>query len=149
MNPEARYETKRLDHLGIVAGICHEINLMEQINRAVGASERKVSCGAAVQAMVPNALGFTSRALYLIPQYMHNKPVDLLIGPELVAEDFNDDTLGRSLDRLFEVGVTEVFAKVAAHALQIYGIEHHFYHLDSRFSSARAVLGAGSGQPDD
>jgi transposase len=107
------------------------MDLIEQINQAVAPSQRKVSCGAAVQAMVLNALGFTSRAMYLMPQYLHNKPVDLLIAPGLTANDFNDDTLGRSLDHLYETGVTEVFAKVAAHALEVYGIEHHFYHLDS------------------
>ena len=93
MNTEQAYETKRIDHLGIVAGICHEIGLIEAIDQAVGPSQRKVSCGAAVQAMVLNALGFSSRALYLMPQYMDNKPVDLLIAPGLQAEDFNDDTL--------------------------------------------------------
>ena len=46
--------------------------------------------------MVLNALGFTSRALYLIPDYLRSKPVDLLIRDDLKAEDFNDDTLGRS-----------------------------------------------------
>ena len=131
MSPKQSYETKCLDHLGIVAGVCNEIGLIEQINQAAGASDRKVSCGAAVQAMVLNALGFSSRALYLMPQYLHNKAVDLLIGPDLAAEDFNDDTLGRSLDQLFEAGVTEVFAEVAAQALDVYGIEHRFYHLDS------------------
>lgn len=54
-----------------------------------------------------------------------------MVAPDLVAEDFNDDSLGRSLDQLFEVGVTEVYAQVAARALQVYGIEHRFYHLDS------------------
>ncbi len=131
MSTEQRFETKRLDHLGIVAGICHEIGLMGSVDQAVGPSEPKVSCGAAVQALVLNGLGFTSRALYLMPQYLDNKPVDLLIGPDLAAEDFNDDSLGRSLDQLFEAGVTEVFAQVAAQALEVYGIKHHFYHLDS------------------
>lgn len=131
MNPELSYETKRLDHLGIVAGICREIGLIEQINRTAGASERKVNCGEAVQAMVLNALGFSSRAMYLMPHYLDNKPLDLLIGPGLEAADFNDDTLGRSLDQLFVAGVTEVFSDVAAHALAVYGIEHRFYHLDS------------------
>jgi transposase len=125
------YETKRIDHLGIVAGVCQEIGLIEQINRAAGPSERKVSCVKAVQAMVLNVLGFSGRALYLMPQYLHNKPVDLLIGPGLAAEDFNDDTLGRSLDQLYEAGVTEVFAQVAAHALKVYGLQYRFYHLDS------------------
>lgn len=131
MDTEQSFETKRIDHLGIVAGICHEIGLIETIDQAVGPSERQVSCGAAVQAMVVNGLGFTSRALYLMPQYLDNKPVDLLIAPDLTAEDFNDDTLGRSLDQLFESGVTEVFARVARQALETYGIEHRFFHLDS------------------
>ena len=131
MNPEAEYKTERIDHLGIVAGICQEIGLIDEIDRQVGASEQKVSCGQATQAMVLNALGFSSRALYLMPDYMHNKPVDVLIGPGLVAEDFNDDSLGRSLEALYAKGVTEVYAQVAARALRVYGIEHRFVHVDS------------------
>ncbi len=131
MSIEQNFETKRIDHLGIAAGICHEFSLIETINQAVGPSDRKVSCGAAVQAMVLNGLGFTSRALYLMPQYLDNKAVDLLVAPGLVAADFNDDTLGRSLDQLFESSVTEVFAQVARQALKTYGIEHRFFHLDS------------------
>jgi transposase len=131
MNPETRYETQRIDHLGIVAGICQEIGLIEEIDRQVGPSEQKVSVGQGTQAMVLNALGFSSRALYLMPDYLHNKPVDILIGPGLVAEDFNDDSLGRSLEALYAKGVTEVFAQVAARALRVYGIEHRFVHVDS------------------
>ena len=41
--------------------------------------------------MVLNAFGFGSWALYLMPNYLHNKPVDSLIGSGLVAEEFNDD----------------------------------------------------------
>jgi transposase len=81
--------------------------------------------------MVLNALGFSSRALYLTPDYLHNKPVDVLIAEGLVAEDFNDDSLGRSLDDLYEKGVTEVFARVATPALQHYGIKVGFAHLDT------------------
>jgi len=131
MDPEQEFETKRLDHLGIVAGICHEIGLIEQIDQAVGLGDRKVTCGEAVQAMVLNALGFTSRALYLMPDYLNNKPIDLLIDPALSAADFNDDTLGRSLEDLYAQGVTEVFAGVASRALQVFEIEHRFVHLDS------------------
>jgi transposase len=131
MNPETRYETQRIDHLGIVAGICQEIGLIEEIDRQVGPSEQKVSVGQGTQAMVLNALGFSSRALYLMPDYLHNKPVDVLIGPGLVAEDFNDDSLGRSREALYAKGVTEVFAQVEARALRLYGIEHRFVHVDS------------------
>lgn len=131
MENEQRFETQRLDHLGIVAGISQEIGLIQIIDEQVGPCERKVSCGQAVQAMILNALGFSGRALYLMPDYLRNKPVDLLIAPGLSAEDFNDDSLGRSLDDLYAAGVTELFAKVASQALQVYNIRHQFVHLDS------------------
>jgi len=131
MSAEQAYETQRIDHLGIVSGVCQEISLIEQIDAQVKTSERRVSCGKGTQALVLNALGFVGRALYLMPDYMHNKPVDLLIDPDLTAADFNDDSLDRCLDDLYEAGVTEVFYKVAAHALQVYGLQSKFVHLDS------------------
>jgi transposase len=131
MSGEPEYETQSIDHLGIVAGISREIGLVETINAITGHTDRKVSCGEAVLAMVLNALGFTSRALYLMPDYLRNKPVELLIRADLKPDDFNDDTLGRSLDDLYASGVTEVFASVASKALSTYGIEHRFVHLDS------------------
>jgi transposase len=124
-------QSQRLDHLGIVAGICTEIGLIDTINGAIGSQERKVSVGQAVQAMVINALGFVSRPLYLTPEFFHNKPVDLLVGDGLVAADLNDDCLGRALDLLFAGGVTELFAAVSTQALRVFGIETHYAHLDT------------------
>ena len=126
------YETKRLDHLGIVAGICKQIDLVNMIDGLLPTpSERRVSCGQATQAMVMNALGLTGRALYLMPEYMKNKPIELLIGEGLKAEDFNDDTLGRSLDELFQAGITEVFARVAGNAVEVFDIEQEYAHVDT------------------
>ena len=131
MSAKPTYETQRIDHLGIVAGTCQEISLIETVDALVKTSDRKVSCGKGTQAIILNALGFVGRALYLMPDYLHNKPMDLLIDPNLTADDFNDDTLGRCLDDLYAAGVTEVFYRVASHALQIYGIRSRFVHLDS------------------
>lgn len=66
-----------------------------------------------------------------MPDYLKNKPVDLLKRSDLKPDDFNDDTLGRSLDDLYASGVTEIFASVTSKALITYGIEHRFVHLDS------------------
>lgn len=131
MSAKPTYGTQRIDHYGIVAGVCHEISLIEKIDAQVKTSNRKVSCGEGTQAMILNALGFVGRALYLMPDYLHNKPVDLLIDPDLTADDFNDDTLGRCLDDLYTVGVMEVFFQVPSHALQVYGIRSRLVHLDS------------------
>jgi DNA-binding transcriptional LysR family regulator len=82
------YTSERLDHLGIVAGICRRIGLIEQIDEIVGRTERKVSVGQAVQAMVLNGLGFVSRPLYLTPEFLRGKPVEVLLDDEkLVAQD--------------------------------------------------------------
>ena len=109
----------------------NDIALKGRTGDSQGCGERKVSCGEAALAMVLNGLGFSSRALYLVSDFLRNKPVDLLINPNLTAEDFNDDTLGRALDDLYEHGVTEVFAGVSARAMQTYGIKTNFRHLDS------------------
>lgn len=146
METGERFETQRLDHLGIVAGISQEIGLIEATDQQVGLVQRKISCGQAVQAMVLNALGFSSRAMYLMPDYLRNKPIELLIAPGLSAEDFNDDTLGRSLDDLYAAGVTELFAKIASQALKVHGIRHQFVHLDS--SSFHLHGEYESGDPD-
>lgn len=125
------YTTEVLDHLGIVAGICREIGLIEQIDRRVPKRNGPISVGQAVQAMVINALGFVSRPLYLSPEFFQNKPVDLLIGEAIEAEQLNSFSLGRALDKLFEAGITEVYAAVAAHALGVFGIAVKQAHLDT------------------
>ena len=143
------YEVKRLDHLGIIAGICHEIGLVETINEMVRKekeSGRKVSCGTAVLAMILNGLGLTSRALYLMPEYMENKPIRLLTGEDLEASDFNDDSLGRALDELYSLGITEVFAEIVRNAIKIYKLDIEFAHTDT---SSLSLTGQYDGVSED
>jgi len=48
----ADYTSKSLDHLGIVATVCKEIGLADEIDRIVGVDSRqKVTCGEAVVAI--------------------------------------------------------------------------------------------------
>ena len=143
---ESTFVTQSIDHLGIAAGICHKIGLVETIDTFIGPTKRKVSVGQAVTAMILNALGFVGRPLYLTPEFFSNKPVNLLIDSQLQASDFNDDSLGRALDALYEKGVTEVFSTVASKALATYGVEHRFVHLDSTTFS---LHGAYEADTDD
>src|SRR5258708_2281431 len=136
---DIQIRTQRIDHLGIVAGICKQIDLIGQIDQQVGDSGRKVSVGSAIQAMVLNGLGFVNRPLYLTPEFYANKPIELLIGPGIVAEDLNDDGLGRALDRVVKVGVPEIYYQLAAHALAVMGIANRLAHAET---SAFSVEGA-------
>jgi transposase len=143
---QSKISTQQIDHLGIVAGICQQIDLIGQIDQIVGSNGRKVSVGQAIQAMVLNGLGFVNRPLYLTPEFYANKPVEVLIGPGISAEDLNDDCLGRALDVVYEVGVTPIFVQVASHALQVMQIVTRFAHADT---SAFSLEGAYEGQEDE
>lgn len=125
------HQSKNLDHLGIVSAVCREISLQEEIDSIIGVDLRqKVTCGQAVKAMVLNALGFVDKPLYLFPEFLEIKPIEILIGPGLKAEYFNDDVLGGTLDKLFRTGTEEIFMRVAANAHK-YGGDDRFYHSDT------------------
>jgi transposase len=72
-----QYQQKVIQHLGIVAGICNEIELIKSIDREIEKPKRKVTVGEAVQSMVLNALGFSGRAMYLHPEFYRKRPVEL------------------------------------------------------------------------
>jgi transposase len=89
---------ERLDHLGVVAGICQEIGLAEYLDALAGPSQQQVSIGTATVAMILNGLGFSNRRLYLVSPFFATKPVEHLLGPGITAEMLHDDCLGRTLD---------------------------------------------------
>ena len=114
MSQEVEYQTERLDHLGIVAGVCQEAGIAEWLDKQAGDSRRSVSRGKATVAMVLNGLGWSLRQLYLVPQYFENKPVEQRYGRgdhSGYARAF--DCLGRTLDWLYEHDVTTLFAGLA------------------------------------
>ena len=136
----------RLDHLGIVAGVCDEIGLVELIDELIPcSSSRIVSHGTAVKAMILNGLGFAHRTLYLSPSFFKDKPVALLLGDGLEASHFNDDCLGKTLDALHTYGVSRLFFRLSYHAHQHYDIGVLSKHLDG---TSLSVHGAGTDSDD-
>jgi hypothetical protein len=64
------YVAERLDHLGIVAGVCREIGLAEWLDAQDERSHERIGVGTATVAMILNGLGFSNRRLYLVPQFL-------------------------------------------------------------------------------
>ena len=125
------YSSLRLDHHGIVAGICKQLKIADLIDQMMPApSTKKVTYGEATVAMIINMLGFTSRPLYLTEEFFKNKPSDL-IRADLDWSHLNDDCLGRALDKLYDYGVTELFSCVTSEIFKTLGIEVKSAHLDS------------------
>jgi transposase len=128
---EVEYQTERLDHLGIVAGVCREAGTAEWLDERAGDQRRSVSMGTATVAMILNGLGFSNRQLYLVPQYFENKPVEHLLGEGISADMLNDDCLGRTLDWLYEQDVTTLFAGLALQARRRFSIQARYLHIDT------------------
>lgn len=128
-----QYKSYTLNHLGLVAGMCDELGIAEQIDRLItqDGDKRLVSVGTGVKAMILNGLGFVNRALYLTPHFFEDKPVERLLGPGIQAEHLNDDVLGRHLDELYEYGVNKRYPLVAVPAVKRLGLESRFGHLDT------------------
>jgi len=129
----SEYKSKNLDHLGLVSAMCSELEIAKEIDEAIPSisPDRKVSTGQLVVSMILNGLGFTSKALYLTPNYFADKPVDRLIGKNIKAEDLNDDALGRALDNIFTFGATSLYGRIAQKATNILGLSSKIGHLDS------------------
>ena len=65
----AEHQSKLIQHLGIVAGICKETHLIQYIDELIPKEKRTVSVGQATTAMILNALGLSGRALYLTKRF--------------------------------------------------------------------------------
>lgn len=125
--------TKNIDHLGLVAGMCDEIGIVDFIDDACGeqAKNKNLTYGQCVKCMILNGLGFVGRTLYLYSEYFEDKPVEHLLGVEVTPKQIDDNVLGRTLDKLFALGVTELYSKIALKAVKTLGIEVKSLHLDS------------------
>lgn len=131
MEGTEEYVNERLDHLGIVAGVCQEIGLAAWLDAQEPGNRQQVSIGTATVAMILNGLGFSNRQLYLVSQFFANKPIEHLLGPGITAEMLNDDCLGRTLDWLYEHDLTKLFAGIASRARRIFGIKAGQIHVDT------------------
>lgn len=125
-------ELKKIDHLGIVAGIVDSIGIVEIINNLLGSEPgEKVSAGQVVKAMILNGLSLMSQPLYMFPKLFELIACEHLIGAGVKPEYLNDDKLGRILDKLFIKGLDTVFLAISLNAVQIYQISLSSSHLDS------------------
>ncbi len=128
-----KLSSQNIDNLGLVAGMCDEIGISAMIDQACGnqAKNKNLSFGQCVKCMILNGLGFVGRTLYLYSEYFEDKPIDHLLGTSIEPEQIDDNVLGRTLDKLFSLGVTELFTQIALKAMKVLDIKVKSLHIDS------------------
>jgi len=123
---------ENIDHLGIVAGLIDEIEIVKIINEKLGVDQReKISSGQVVKALILNGLGMVSRPLYLFPQFWSDKAVEKLLGKGIKKEYLNDDKLGRVMDEIYQLGLTQLFVEIVLVVIKTFKIDLKYSHLDS------------------
>ena len=110
-----------------------ELGLPELIDTVVKQDheQRQVSVGKCVKAMILNGLGFVNRALYLMPHFFKDKPVERLLGDGIEAAHLNDDVLGRALDAIYAYGPEALYGQLAAQAVKRLGLSCKVGHIDT------------------
>ena len=125
--------SKHLAHLGIIAGVIKKVGLIDKINNLLPktSNNKKISNGQSAAAMILNGLGFTERRLYMVNHFFSNKPVEKYLGEGVSAKDLNDDTLGRTLDKIYEYGTTKLYSELAFEIGAEQGLLGKGAHLDT------------------
>jgi transposase len=155
MSDTETHKSETLEHLGLLAGMFDELGIGELVDELVPRdfSQRKVSVGQALKAMVLNGLGFANRRLYLMPEFFRNKPTKRLVGAGISPEHLNDDALGKALDTLHGFGITELYRLIARQAAErlsllrcasgvptLLHLHTTSFHVDGRYNNSECEL---------
>ncbi len=133
-NDSLESTSKRIGHLGVVAGMLKKIKIKEHIDKRIPVAKEKgakTTMGERVIAMVLNAIGFPDSRLYMFPGFLQQISIAKLMGPQVKAEYFNDDALGRCLDAIYEYGTTKLFSDIVLGIAKRHNLLGKTMHIDS------------------
>ncbi len=114
--------------LPIVSAYAARIGLVDEIDRLLHC-EMEVSPGRVVLAMVLDALSGRS-PLFRLEEFFADKDVELLLGENIPVAKLNDDTAGRVLDRIAEVGTNVVMGGIAMVVVRSFALDLSQAHQD-------------------
>src|SRR2546423_15685646 len=109
-------EAYQVQHLPIVKAYADKIGLVEAIHQLVP-TEMAIDPGTMVLGMLLDTLSGRS-PLYRLEEFFTHQETALLLGKAVPPEVFNDDTVGRILERLYDVGTMKIFTACAVRADQ-------------------------------
>jgi transposase len=139
-------EAYQVQHLPIVKAYADKIGVVEVINQLVP-TEMDIDPGTIVLGMILDTLSGRS-PLYRLEEFFAHQDTALLLGQALAPDAFNDDTVGRVLERLYDVGTMKIFTACAVRADQAYGLDKQYVHFDTTSISVYGDYLPLEGQPD-
>ena len=122
-------EAYHVQHLPLVTASADKIGLVEVINQLVS-TEMTIDPGTIVLGMILDTLSGRS-PLYRLEEFFTYQDTALLLGKAVAPSAFDDDTVGRVLDRLYDTGTMKVFTAGAVRADQAFHFNKRYVHFDT------------------
>lgn len=122
-------ESYEVYQLPILKSYADKIGLVEIINSQVK-SEMEAPAGVIVLGMVLDTLSGRS-PFYKLESFFQDKDTELLLGEKVDPKVFNDDNVGRVMDRIYEAGTIKIFSEIALNAMKTFSIESRYVHFDT------------------
>ena len=138
--------TSQAGHLPVVAAFLRRIGLAGAVNAAVP-SEMEVGPGTFVSLMVLDTLSGRS-PIYRLAKFASSVDTGLLLGSEVPPSAFNDTTVGRALDAIYDAGTQGVFSRVALRAASAFPLDVDTRHVHFDTTSV-SVWGDYPGCPEE
>ncbi len=133
------YDVKEVGSGPIIGAICRQLKIRETANQVLpwDAKQCLLDPGTHLVALINNILS-TRDPLYRVEDFYREQDTELLFGPGVEADCFNDDALGKTLDRIYRAGPKKFFSAVVARAMIEEDIAYRILHADT---TARLVYG--------
>jgi transposase len=133
----------------LIAWFCDEIGLVEHINGNVDWNETqwKVSPGQHVMALIINTLCGRDPLCH-VEHFYDTQDTEVLFGKGITAQDFNDDALGRTLDRLYDAGPKQILTSLTLRHLLQSNKPLWFAHADTTSKSFHGLYEPKPGEPE-
>jgi transposase len=122
-------EAYQVQHLPIVKAYADKIGLVEVINQLVS-TEMAIDPGTIVLGMILDTSSGRS-PLYRLEEFFTHQDTALLLGQAVAPSAFDDDTVGRVFDRLYDTGTMKVFTACAIRADQVFHFDKRYVHFDT------------------
>src|SRR5712691_6810273 len=122
-------EVYPVHHLPIIKAYADRLGFVSSINHLVP-TEMGVDVGTVVLGLVLDTLSGRS-PLYRLEAFFAHQDTELLLGKALPPHAFNDETVGRVLDRLYDMGTMKIFTACAVRAAAQFGLERRSVHFDT------------------
>ena len=126
-------EAYQVQHLPIVKAYADKIGLVEVIHQVVP-TVMASDPGTIVLGMILDTLSGRS-PLYRLEEVFTHQDTALLLGTAIAPDAFDDDTVGRVLDRLYDTGPMKVFTAWAVRADQAFHCNKRYVHFETTSST--------------